>query len=103
MQTPKLASNPVQPSLGPKSGGTTITISGQHIGSGTSHSVSIGGVTCTVTNVGVAISCTTVGGTVGEQSLSVAVDEWSVYQGTGFQYVDDPTFESVEPMISFAA
>ena len=59
--------------------------------------------TCHVIEVGVAIRCTTVGGDVGEQSVRVAVDEWSGQRGSGFTYVDDPTFESIEPTISFAA
>ncbi len=50
-----------------------------------------------------AIRCTTVGGDVGEQSVRVKVDGWSEQRGSGFTYVDDPTFESIEPTISFAA
>ncbi|XP_064399095.1 plexin A3-like isoform X2 [Halichondria panicea] len=102
-ETPTLDARPTLPSIGPKSGGSNITITGQHLVTGTNHSVQIGNMTCDVIEVGVAIRCTTAGGAVGEHSVRVMVDEWSGQRGSGFTYVDDPTFESIEPTISFAA
>ncbi len=102
MQTPTLDINPIEPSFGPVSGGTKITINGQHLMSGTSHGVEIGGVACQMVRVGSTLSCVTPAGSLGAESVSVSVDKWNGRRGSGFEYVADPTFASVEPMISFA-
>ena len=80
---------------------------GTNIGTGSSHRVSIGREDCEITEVSLnSIKCTTPSGdavTVADTSLElveVFVDNWSL-QLAGFQYVVDPTFESIDPDLTF--
>ena len=103
-QTPTLEG--VSPPLGPRSGGSNITITGANLHFGSTHSVTVGGEVYAVIDVGVeGIRCTTAGGDVGEQDVRVSVDGWNGV-GTGeegFRYSEDPTFQSIHPNMSFAS
>ena len=90
--------------MGPRSGGTNITVKGINIGIGSSHLVLIGQSVCTVTAVTIdSVVCTTPGtNTTSDevQLLQLHVDDW-VSVLSGFIYVDDPSFESIVPNIIF--
>ena len=104
-QTPFLAQPPAIPAMGPRSGGTNITVVGGSIGTGSSHRVTIGQGNCTIIDVSLdSIRCTTPPvGDGGEMSVvTVFVDNWMLGLA-GFQYVDDPEFESITPSLVFIA
>ena len=94
--------------MGPVSGGTNITIIGTNIGTGSTHQVSVGRKNCEITKVVLnSIECTTPPGDSGTgygttELLEVFVDNWSL-QLAGFQYVADPTFETIHPDFTFIA
>ena len=80
---------------------------GMNIGAGSSHQVSIGSKDCKITKVSLnSIKCITPLGdamTVADTSLElveVFVDNWSL-QLAGFQYVVDPTFDSIDLDLTF--
>ena len=100
-------SPPVDPSEGPKSGGTNITIMGSNIGTGSRHRVLVGRRECEITNVKLdSIMCNTPksdntsNGNV--ELVQVSVDNWDT-EVAGFRYVDDPTFTSISPSTIFVA
>ena len=90
--------------MGPRSGGTNITIMGTDIGSGSTHRVTVGGKDCEITEVKRdSIKCTTPPGdavTGAQELVEVFVDNWSL-QLAGFRYVVDPTFDSITPNFTF--
>ena len=94
--------------MGPISGGTNITIMGLNIGTGSTHRVSIGRKDCEITGISLnSINCTTppgdsVTGAGKKELVEVSVDNWS-FQLAGFQYMADPTFESISPDFIFVA
>ena len=94
--------------MGPRSGGTNITIMGTDIGTGSTHRVSVGRKDCEITEVKPgSIKCTTpsgdaVTGAGNKELVEVFVDNWS-FQLAGFQYVADPTFESITPNLTLTA
>ena len=92
------------PALGPKSGGTNITIVGMNIGTGSTHQVSIGQGNCEIIKVSLnSIRCTTPPGdavTNNQELVEVFVDNWNL-QLAGFQYVVDPIFENIFPEFTF--
>lgn len=96
------------PIFGPISGGSNITLSGSHLHIGTTHSVTVGGIDCPMTEVSEqGVVCTTPVGMTSEESMDVrlTIDGWSgVITGEpSFRYLPDPTFESISPRISFMA
>ena len=97
--------NPAIPNVGPKSGGTNITVMGSNIGTGSSRRVLVGGKECKVTGFEKnSINCTTSGSdtiSVARELVQVIVDNW-VSELDGFSYVADPTFTSITPNIIFA-
>ena len=92
------------PALGPKSGGTNITIMGMNIGTGSTHRVSIGQGNCEIIEVSLnSIRCITPPGDAvsdDQELVEVFVDNWNL-QLAGFQYVVDPIFENIVPEFTF--
>ena len=80
---------------------------GTNIGTGSSHRVSIGREDCEITEVSLnSLKCTTPPRDVvavtdtSLELVKVFVDNWS-FQLAGFQYVVDPTFDSIDPHFIF--
>ena len=92
--------NPAIPNLGPRSGGTNITVMGNNIGTGSRHRVLVGGNECIVTGVKLnSINCTTSSSDtvfIARELIQVIVDNWES-ELDGFSYVADPTFTSITP------
>jgi hypothetical protein len=109
-QTPSLDRIPADPAMGPRSGGTNITVMGTNIGTGSSHRVTIGGGNCTIIEVLLnSIRCTTPPGDEGTDGGSgqvslvrVTVDNW-MQELFGYTYVADPVFETISPNLTFIA
>lgn len=91
------------PAQGPVSGGTRINITGQHLGIGSTRSVFLRQQKCEVTDFDQdSIVCTTPpsDAVIRNNLLEVRIDNWSS-QISGFNYLEDPTFESISPNVSF--
>ncbi|CAB3404173.1 unnamed protein product [Caenorhabditis bovis] len=93
------------PLFGPISGGTKITLYGQHLNAGTNASVTIGGQPCIITkaNSSSSISCITPAGAVIGKTANVvvAVDQAIVTLDQKFEYRPDPIIQSVSPLSTF--
>jgi len=104
-EIPSLANPPATPNKGPQSGGTNITIRGEHLGIGSFHNVTVANRKCRIHEIREnSIMCETSPSDVVSEGIiiTVSVDNW-MGDSAGFAYVADPTFESISPNISFAS
>ncbi|KAG8504387.1 LOW QUALITY PROTEIN: Plexin-A2 [Galemys pyrenaicus] len=96
--TPSVLS--LAPIRGPESGGTMVTISGQHLGAGSSVAVRLGNQTCEFYGRSMGeIVCVSPPSAVGLGAVAVAVsvDRARVDSRLQFEYIDDPRVQRVEP------
>ncbi|NXS60366.1 PLXA2 protein, partial [Brachypteracias leptosomus] len=96
----------LNPSRGPESGGTMVTISGQFLGAGSRVSVLLGNQTCEFygrsTNEIVCVSAPSAHG-LGAVQVSVSVDRAQLERTLQFEYIDDPKVQDIEPEWSIAS
>ncbi|NWX20378.1 PLXA2 protein, partial [Aegotheles bennettii] len=96
----------LNPSRGPESGGTMVTISGQYLGAGSRVSVLLGNQTCEFygrsMNEIVCMSAPSAHG-LGAVHVSVSVDRAQLEQTLLFEYIDDPKVQHIEPEWSIAS
>ncbi|NXU27329.1 PLXA2 protein, partial [Thalassarche chlororhynchos] len=99
------AVNFLNPSRGPESGGTMVTISGHYLGAGSRVSVLLGNQTCEFygrsMNEIVCVSAPSAHG-LGAVHVSVSVDRAQLEQTLLFEYIDDPKVQHIEPEWSIA-
>ncbi|KAF1620335.1 Plexin-A2, partial [Eudyptes chrysolophus] len=90
----------LNPSRGPESGGTMVTISGHYLGAGSRVSVLLGNQTCEFygrsMNEIVCVSAPSAHG-LGAVHVSVSVDRAQLEQTLLFEYIDDPKVQHIEP------
>ncbi|XP_074019446.1 plexin-A2 [Numenius arquata] len=90
----------LNPSRGPESGGTMVTISGHYLGAGSRVSVLLGNQTCEFygrsMNEIVCVSAPSAHG-LGAVHVSVSVDRAQLEQTLVFEYIDDPKVQHIEP------
>ncbi|CDW56793.1 plexin A4 [Trichuris trichiura] len=88
-----------QPSSGPQSGGTTLTILGEHLNAGSNISVSVGGVPCTViTKLIDMIRCRTGPSSVAGRAGGIEIrfdNAEKTFAKSQFTYEEDPIVKSV--------
>ena len=79
----------VAPESGPRSGGTTIIVSGTNFGLATT--VRVGGSVCTDVRVAsyTSLTCTTPAGTIGASAVSVTVGSQTASTSSGYRYTAD--------------
>ncbi|CDQ77688.1 unnamed protein product [Oncorhynchus mykiss] len=88
------------PGRGPESGGTKVTIVGENLGAGSSVNVTFGNQTCelyrrTMSEIVCFSAPSVTGATLVQVSLSV---DLAMVPGTlGFEYIEDPTVQRIEP------
>ncbi|NXD77775.1 PLXA2 protein, partial [Halcyon senegalensis] len=96
----------LNPSRGPESGGTMVTISGHYLGAGSRVSVLLGNQTCEFygrsMNEIVCVSAPSAHG-LGAVHVSVSVDRAQLEQTLQFEYIDDPKVQHIEPEWSIAS
>uniref|UniRef100_A0A8C4TUV8 Plexin-A2 n=3 Tax=Neoaves TaxID=3078114 RepID=A0A8C4TUV8_FALTI len=96
----------LNPSRGPESGGTMVTISGHYLGAGSRVSVLLGNQTCEFygrsMNEIVCVSAPSAHG-LGAVHVSVSVDRAQLEQTLLFEYIDDPKVQHIEPEWSIAS
>ncbi|XP_014804051.1 PREDICTED: plexin-A2 [Calidris pugnax] len=96
----------LNPSRGPESGGTMVTISGHYLGAGSRVSVLLGNQTCEFygrsMNEIVCVSAPSAHG-LGAVHVSVSVDRAQLEQTLVFEYIDDPKVQHIEPEWSIAS
>ncbi|KAF1511187.1 Plexin-A2, partial [Eudyptula minor] len=96
----------LNPSRGPESGGTMVTISGHYLGAGSHVSVLLGNQTCEFygrsMNEIVCVSAPSAHG-LGAVHVSVSVDRAQLEQTLLFEYIDDPKVQHIEPEWSIAS
>ena len=91
------------PSQGPTSGGTRINVTGVDLGIGSQHQVLIRQQSCEVQAISQnSIVCITPASSnpVINNLIEVRIDNWSA-QISGYDYLPDPTFQSITPNLSF--
>lgn len=97
----------VEPRQGPQAGGTTLTINGTHLDTGSKEDVrvTINGVPCNVTQFGAQLQCVTgPQESVGELPLEIYYGGSRVSSpGITFTYCENPVLRSFEPLRSFAS
>uniref|UniRef100_A0A663F6Z6 Plexin-A2 n=1 Tax=Aquila chrysaetos chrysaetos TaxID=223781 RepID=A0A663F6Z6_AQUCH len=90
----------LNPSRGPESGGTMVTISGHYLGAGSRVSVLLGNQTCEFygrsMNEIVCMSAPSAHG-LGAVHVSVSVDRAQLERTLLFEYIDDPKVQHIEP------
>uniref|UniRef100_A0A8C6JIZ9 Plexin-A2 n=1 Tax=Melopsittacus undulatus TaxID=13146 RepID=A0A8C6JIZ9_MELUD len=95
----------LNPSRGPESGGTMVTISGHYLGAGSRVSVLLGNQTCEFygrsMNEIVCVSAPSAHG-LGAVHVSVSVDRAQLERTLLFEYIDDPKVQHIEPEWSIA-
>ncbi|XP_059805912.1 plexin-A2-like isoform X2 [Hypanus sabinus] len=96
----------LSPSRGPESGGTMVTITGKHLGAGSSVNVMFGNQTCefyrrSVSEI-VCVSAPSLHGP-GIVRVSVSVDRAQLEDSLQFEFIDDPTVLRIEPEWSIAS
>ncbi|NXO50193.1 PLXA2 protein, partial [Aramus guarauna] len=95
----------LNPSRGPESGGTMVTISGHYLGAGSHVSVLLGNQTCEFygrsMNEIVCVSAPSAHG-LGAVHVSVSVDRAQLERTLLFEYIDDPKVQHIEPEWSIA-
>ena len=101
-QAPSLDNPPAMSDRGPASGGTIITVRGGDLGIGNSRQVLIRQQSCQVINFTAdSITCRTPASeAILNNLLEVRIDDWSL-QSSGYDYLPDPTFEGISPLLSF--
>ncbi|NWQ59581.1 PLXA2 protein, partial [Neopipo cinnamomea] len=96
----------LNPSRGPESGGTMVTISGHYLGAGSRVSVLLGNQTCEFygrsMNEIVCVSAPSAHG-LGAVQVSVSVDRAQLERTLQFEYIDDPKVQHIEPEWSIAS
>ncbi|XP_062451143.1 plexin-A2 isoform X1 [Rhea pennata] len=96
----------LNPSRGPESGGTMVTITGHYLGAGSSVSVALGNQTCEFygrsTSEIVCVSAPSMHG-LGSVHVSVSVDRAQLERTLLFEYIDDPKVQHIEPEWSIAS
>ncbi|KAM6108358.1 plexin-A2 [Pterocles gutturalis] len=96
----------LNPSRGPESGGTMVTISGHYLGAGSHVSVLLGNQTCEFygrsMNEIVCVSAPSAHG-LGAVHVSVSVDRAQLERTLLFEYIDDPKVQHIEPEWSIAS
>ncbi|XP_075385933.1 plexin-A2 [Tenrec ecaudatus] len=96
----------LSPIRGPESGGTMVTISGHHLGAGSSVAVYLGNQTCEFYGRSmdeiVCVSPPSSNG-LGPVAVSVSVDRARVDNSLQFEYIDDPRVQRIEPEWSIAS
>ncbi|XP_060040706.1 plexin-A2 [Erinaceus europaeus] len=96
----------LSPIRGPESGGTKVTITGHHLGAGSSVAVHLGNQTCKFygrsMNEIVCVSAASSAG-LGVVPVSVSVDRAQVDSDLQFEYIDDPRVQHIEPEWSIAS
>ncbi|NXJ74361.1 PLXA2 protein, partial [Trogon melanurus] len=96
----------LNPSRGPESGGTMVTISGHYLGAGSRVSVLLGNQTCEFygrsMNEIVCVSPASAHG-LGAVHVSVSVDRAQLERTLQFEYIDDPKVQHIEPEWSIAS
>uniref|UniRef100_A0A663F8P5 Plexin A2 n=1 Tax=Aquila chrysaetos chrysaetos TaxID=223781 RepID=A0A663F8P5_AQUCH len=96
----------LNPSRGPESGGTMVTISGHYLGAGSRVSVLLGNQTCEFygrsMNEIVCMSAPSAHG-LGAVHVSVSVDRAQLERTLLFEYIDDPKVQHIEPEWSIAS
>ncbi|NXN33571.1 PLXA2 protein, partial [Nycticryphes semicollaris] len=96
----------LNPSRGPESGGTMVTISGHYLGAGSRVSVLLGNQTCEFygrsMNEIVCVSAPSAHG-LGAVQVSVSVDRAQLERTLVFEYIDDPKVQHIEPEWSIAS
>ncbi|NWH47612.1 PLXA2 protein, partial [Fregata magnificens] len=95
----------LNPSRGPESGGTMVTISGHYLGAGSRVSVLLGNQTCEFygrsMNEIVCVSAPSAHG-LGAVHVSISVDRAHLERTLLFEYIDDPKVQHIEPEWSIA-
>ncbi|KFV07524.1 Plexin-A2, partial [Tauraco erythrolophus] len=95
----------LNPSRGPESGGTMVTISGHYLGAGSRVSGLLGNQTCEFygrsMNEIVCVSAPSTHG-LGAVHVSVSVDRAQLERTLLFEYIDDPKVQHIEPEWSIA-
>lgn len=95
----------VEPKQGPQAGGTTLTISGTHLDTGSEEDVrvTLSGVPCKVTQFGAQLQCVTgPQAALGELPLEVHYGGSHVPSpGVTFTYRENPVLLSFQPLRSF--
>ncbi|XP_055772869.1 plexin-A2-like isoform X1 [Salvelinus fontinalis] len=97
-ETPSMVG--LTPGRGPESGGTKVTIVGENLGAGSSVNVTFGNQTCelyrrTMSEIVCFSAPSVTGATLVQVSLSV--DLAMVPGSLGFEYIEDPTVQRIEP------
>ncbi|CAM9844104.1 unnamed protein product [Bubo scandiacus] len=96
----------LNPSRGPESGGTMVTISGHYLGAGSRVSVLLGNQTCEFygrsMNEIICVSAPSAHG-LGAVHVSVSVDRAQLERTLLFEYIDDPKVQHIEPEWSIAS
>ncbi|KAK2521877.1 Plxna2 [Columba livia] len=96
----------LNPSRGPESGGTMVTISGHYLGAGSRVSVLLGNQTCEFygrsMNEIVCVSAPSAHG-LGAVHVSVSVDRAQLERTLLFEYIEDPKVQHIEPEWSIAS
>ncbi|KAK2526501.1 Plxna2 [Columba guinea] len=96
----------LNPSRGPESGGTMVTISGHYLGAGSRVSVLLGNQTCKFygrsMNEIVCVSAPSAHG-LGAVHVSVSVDRAQLERTLLFEYIEDPKVQHIEPEWSIAS
>ncbi|XP_074971449.1 plexin-A2 [Phalacrocorax aristotelis] len=96
----------LNPSRGPESGGTMVTISGHYLGAGSRVSVLLGNQTCEFygrsMNEIVCVSAPSAHG-LGAVHVSISVDRAQLERTLLFEYIDDPKVQHIDPEWSIAS
>ncbi|XP_023365097.1 plexin-B2 isoform X3 [Otolemur garnettii] len=97
----------VEPKQGPQAGGTTLTINGTHLDTGSKEDVrvTLSGVSCKVTEFGAQLQCVTgPQAAVGKVPLEISYGGSPVPSpGISFAYCENPVLGTFQPLRSFAS
>ncbi|XP_016314091.1 macrophage-stimulating protein receptor-like isoform X2 [Sinocyclocheilus anshuiensis] len=95
----------ISPGLGPKIGGTLITLSGKYLDAGGSRTVSLGDRICPVQSIssdGTSVVCRSEGAEeTSEVDVKVLIDESTISATKKFRYVVNPEVTTVKPNCGF--
>ncbi|KAM4582074.1 macrophage-stimulating protein receptor-like isoform 3-T3 [Fundulus diaphanus] len=99
----------IKPKHGPKFGGTTVTLQGQHLYSGTKRVVLFANTECTLISsdpketgsLSSVICETKPAESIGEVPVKVLIDDLEVTTDKRFSFKEDPVIDSVDPHCSF--
>ncbi|KAG8517997.1 Plexin-B2 [Galemys pyrenaicus] len=96
----------VEPKQGPQAGGTTLTINGTYLDTGSQEDVrvTLNDVPCNVTQFGDTIQCVTGPQLLaGEQLLNITYGKSVVSENITFHYRENPVLRAFEPLRSFVS